>query len=127
MIKFHLPQIAAILLFLTIAVSTKRANAQAAGNTEDVILQISNFNYDKQINTLTQQLYNYKGAKIIDYCHSLEVLMLRINRDLQPDDTKMFEALKSNGYLFYVKENASIEKVKAACRDKTENAIQHHE
>ncbi|MEO8151280.1 MAG: hypothetical protein ABI723_26850 [Bacteroidia bacterium] len=109
-----------IAVFLS-AFLFKPLHAQVNTNTEDIILHIEHFNFEKQFDDVSQQLYNFKGTKLVGYCKSLDVLMFRINRNIQTDDTKMFEALKNAGYLFQVKENAGIEKVQAACTDKKEN------
>ncbi len=129
MVIHYLPRvIKTILLFALLGfIHSYDAKGQTINNTEDLILKIKNFNYDKQITNLTQQLYVYKGAKIIDYCRSLDVLMIRINRNIQYDDTKMFESLKNAGFLFEIKQDATIEKVQASCRDVKENTIQHQE
>jgi hypothetical protein len=99
----------------------------ANNNTEDLIIHIEHFNFEKQLGDLTNKLYVYKGSHIVGYCKTLEVIMFRININLQEDDTKMFETLKSAGYVFQIKEHASIDKVEAACHDKREDILLHEE
>lgn len=97
------------------------AGAAQTNNTDEMILHIEHFSYEKQYSQLGQALYNYPAVHVSGYCKSLEVLMLTINRNKQPDDVKMFESLKNAGFVFVLKQDADIAKVQAACTDKRTN------
>ena len=129
MIKNYTSELIKILLalFLTALVYIPTEAQVNNTNTEDIIIHIDHFNFEKQLGDVSQKLYDFKGTRLVGYCKSLDVLMFRINRNVQADDIKMFEALKNAGYVFQIKENASVEKVEAACADKKENSYHHQE
>ena len=129
MVKNYLPQ---LFKFLFAALSgffsfTSSYSQVANNNTEDLIIHIEHFNFEKQLDNLTKQLYIYKGMQMVGYCKTLDVIMFRINRNIQNDDTKMFETLKNAGYIFQIKEFAGIDKVQAACNDKKVDPVHPQE
>ena len=59
MVIHYLPRVIKTILLFAILGFTHSydAKGQAINNSEDLILKIKNFNYDKKITNLTQQLY----------------------------------------------------------------------
>jgi hypothetical protein len=89
--------------------------AFAVLDTEELLIQIPSMNR-KQAETIFTAMDHLNGVKAEGYCADDHVLMLMVDRALQPGNDSIFLQLKNNGFPeFDVKKAAAFEVVRARC------------
>lgn len=103
------------LFFFLSGISTLKA--QAPPVFQELILQIPSIDEDRSLPQLKADLLALGGIQYINYCNSLKCVMLKIDRNLHPNDQAVHHFFEVKLIPYHIKTGASISQVLSKCTD----------
>lgn len=103
------------LFFFLTAIST--LSAQAPPVFQELILQVPSVDESRSLPQLKTDLLALGGIQFINYCNSLKCIMLKIDRNIHPNDQVVHHMFEVKLIPYHIKTGATISQILSKCTD----------
>ena len=105
-----------MLLFLLLHV-TKISHAQTKSTIKEFIVQVPGIYEKRGLPEIRAALESVNGVQYVGFCKTQQLIYCHYDAQIINDEKIILNALIATQYKFYVKRDASIEKVIQNCKD----------
>ncbi len=101
----------AIVGFFSFSANAQQTQTQST----EVVIEVTGIVYERGYPEVAGSLLLHDGLEIVGFCESLHVILIKVDRSIQPDDAEIIDALRSINAPFYIKEGATFSQVIDNC------------